>query len=44
MNAVFMVAISDKNDQQKVINTIKFLFDLLKDEITKLISEDKLPT
>ena len=44
MNAVFMVATSDKNDQQKVINTIKFLFDLFKDEITKLISEDKLPT
>ncbi len=44
MNAVFMVATSDKNDQQKIINTIKFLFDLFKEEITKLISEDKLPT
>ena len=40
LESVFMVAISEKKDQQKVINTIKLLFDFFKNEIEKLI-EDK---
>jgi mRNA-degrading endonuclease RelE of RelBE toxin-antitoxin system len=35
--SVFMVAISEKKDQQKVINTIRLLFDFLKDEIKDLL-------
>lgn len=35
-----MVAISEKKDQQKVINTIRLLFDFFRNEIEKLI-EDK---
>ena len=34
--SVFMVGISDKKDQQKVINTIKLLLNLFKDELKKL--------
>lgn len=29
-----MVAISEKKDQQKVINTIRLLFDFLRDELS----------
>jgi mRNA-degrading endonuclease RelE of RelBE toxin-antitoxin system len=37
LESVFMVAISEKKDQQKVINTIRLLFDFLRDEIEKLL-------
>ncbi len=36
LESVFMVAISEKKDQQKVINTIRLLFDFLRDEIEGL--------
>jgi hypothetical protein len=38
--SVFMVAISEKKDQQKVINTVRFLFDFFREEIEKLIREE----
>ena len=34
--AVFMVDISEKKDQQKVINTIKLFLNIYKDELNKL--------
>lgn len=40
LNSVFMVAISEKKDQQKVINTIRLLFDFFKEEIEKLVDEN----
>ena len=42
LKSVFMVAISEKKDQQKVINTIKLLLDFFKEELQKLIDKDKL--
>ena len=42
LESVFMVGISDKKDQQKVINTIKLLLDLFKRELGNLIDKDKL--
>ena len=39
LKAVFMVAISEKKDQQKVINTIRLLFDYFKEELEKLIDK-----
>lgn len=39
--AIFMVGISDKKDQQKVINTIKLLFEFFKNEIDKLLDDDE---
>lgn len=39
LESVFMVAISEKKDQQRVINTIKLLFDNFEEEIRKLIDE-----
>lgn len=42
LNSVFMVAISGKKDQQKAINTVRLLFDFLRNEIEKLINEDDL--
>ncbi len=35
-----MVAISSKKDQQKVINTIRLLFDFFRHEIERLIDKD----
>jgi len=37
-----MVAISEKKDQQKVINTVRIMFDFLRKEIENLITKDKL--
>jgi len=39
LESVFMVAISRKKDQQKVINTIKLLFDYFRDEIKRLTKD-----
>ena len=35
--SVFMVAISEKKDQQKVINTIRLLLDFFKEELENLL-------
>ena len=40
--AVFMVAISEKKDQQKVIATVKLTFNLFKEELRKIVDKDKL--
>ena len=42
LQSVFMVGISDKKDQQKVINTIRVLLDFFKEELLRLTDEDKL--
>src|SRR3989344_8918079 len=42
LKSVFMVAISEKKDQQKVINTVRIMFDFLRKEIENLITKDKL--
>jgi len=39
LESVFMVAMSEKKDQQKVINTIRLLFDFFKNEIKNLIKD-----
>ena len=40
LNSVFMAAISEKKDQQKVINTIRLLFEFFRGEIERLIDKD----
>ena len=42
LRVVFMVAISEKKDQQKVINTIRLLFKFFRKEIENLVDKDKL--
>jgi len=42
MDAVFMVAISEKKDQQKVINTIRLLFDFFREELENLVRKEDL--
>ena len=42
LEAVFMVAISDKKDQQIVINTINFLLESFKKEIENLVNKDDI--
>jgi len=42
LESVFMVAISEKKDQQRVINTIKLFLDSLKDELESLVDKDKI--
>ena len=39
LKSVFMVAISEKKDQQKIINTIRLLFDFFKEEVEKLLDK-----
>lgn len=41
-DSVLMIAISGKKDQQRVINTIRLLFDLFKKEIENLIDKEDL--
>jgi len=41
LKAVYMVAISDKKDQQKIINTIKLFMDFFREEIEKIVQNDK---
>lgn len=38
LQSVFMVAISGKKDQQKVINSIKLLLELFNEEIRNLVN------
>ncbi len=40
LQAVFMVAISEKKDQQKIINTIWLLLEFFRKEIENLIDKD----
>ena len=39
LESVFMVGISDKKDQQKIINTIKFLLEFFRMELENLIKK-----
>ena len=39
MKAVYMVGISEKKDQQKVINTIWLLLDNFRDEIMSILKK-----
>ena len=41
LQSVFMVAISEKKDQQKVINTIRLMLNFFKEELQRLIDKDK---
>jgi len=41
LRSVFMVAISGKKDQQKVINTIRLITTLLREEIENLIRKER---
>lgn len=41
LGCVFMVAISEKKDQQKVINTIKLLLEYFKEELKRLIEKER---
>ncbi|MEK6906357.1 MAG: hypothetical protein AABW81_01910 [Nanoarchaeota archaeon] len=40
MRAIYIVAISSKKNQQKVINTIKLFLDFFREEIEKLVGEN----
>ena len=40
LNSVFMVAISEKKDQQKVINTIRLMLDVFREQIEKSSRKD----
>lgn len=40
LKSVFMVAISDKKDQQKIINTIRLFLEFFREEIEKLVQQD----
>ncbi|MBS3099750.1 type II toxin-antitoxin system RelE/ParE family toxin [Candidatus Pacearchaeota archaeon] len=40
LQAVYMVAISSKKDQQKTINTIRLFLEFFREEIEKLIKEN----
>jgi len=42
LKAVFMVGISGKKDQQKVINTIKLLLEFFREKIEDLIKKDSI--
>lgn len=40
LQAIYMIAISGKKDQQKTINTIKLFLEFFREEIEKIIKED----
>ncbi len=40
LQAIYMVAISGKKDQQKIINTIKLFLDFFREEIEKLVRKN----
>ena len=42
LQAIFIVAISGKKDQQKTINTIKLFLDFFREEIERLVEEEDL--
>ena len=39
LDSVFMAAISEKKDQQKVINTIRLLLEYFKEELRRLLEK-----
>lgn len=41
LSAIYMVAISNKKDQQKTINTIRLFLDFFREEIEGIIQRDK---
>ncbi len=42
LQAIYIVAISGKKDQQKTINTIRLFLEFFREEIQKLVKEDDL--
>lgn len=40
LQAIYMIAISGKKDQQKTINTIRLFLEFFREEIEKLVRED----
>ena len=40
LQAVYIVAISSKKDQQKTINTVRLFLDFFREEIQKLVEDD----
>lgn len=40
LQAIYMVAISGKKDQQKIINTIRLFLEFFREEIEQLVKED----
>lgn len=40
LSAVFMVGISEKKDQQRIINTIRLLFEFLRKELEDLVDKE----
>lgn len=42
LQAIYLVAISSKKDQQKTINTIRLFLEFFREEIEKLVREDNL--
>lgn len=42
LQAIYMVAISDKKNQQKTINTIRLFLEFFKDEIEKLVKQNNI--
>jgi mRNA-degrading endonuclease RelE of RelBE toxin-antitoxin system len=40
LQAIYIVAISGKKDQQKIINTIKLFLEFFREEIEKLVKEN----
>lgn len=42
LSAVFMVGISEKKDQQKVINTVRLMLDFLEQELRNVVNKNKL--
>jgi mRNA-degrading endonuclease RelE of RelBE toxin-antitoxin system len=43
LQAIYMVAISGKKDQQKIINTIRLFLEFFRGEIEKLVRDDNSP-
>lgn|SRR3989344_5473503 len=41
LQAVYLIAMSGKKDQQKTINTIKIFLEFFRSEIEKLVKKDK---
>lgn len=41
LHAIFMVRVSGKKDQQKVIDTVRLLFDFYREEIESLVDKDR---
>jgi len=42
LQAIYMVAISDKKDQQRTINTIRLFLEFFREEIEKLVKQNNL--